>query len=71
MVFGKLYFLIKNFNFDYLLYRRESVLSHGTLKICLGRLVKVKIALCHSDPYLSLRHYRPGRRYFQGIETKR
>ena len=34
-----------------------------TLKICLGRLVKVKIALCHSRPGSSLRHSRPGRRY--------
>ena len=35
----------------------------ATLKICLGRLVKVLIALRHFSPGSSLRHFRPGRRY--------
>ena len=38
------------------------VLSHGTLEICLGRLVKVLIALRHFSPGSLLRHFRPGRR---------
>ena len=60
--FGKFYFLIKSFK-NWQVYRRRPVLSHGTLEICLGRLVKVLIALRHFSPGSSLRHFRPGRRY--------
>ena len=35
----------------------------ATLEICLGRLVKVKIALRHFHPGSSLRYFRPDRRY--------
>ena len=33
-----------------LVYRREPLLSHGTIGICLGRLVQFKIALRHISP---------------------
>ena len=64
-ILGNFYFLIKSFK-NWYVYRRRPVLSHGTLEICLGRLVKVLIALRHFSPGSSLRHFRPGRRYAVG-----